>query len=73
MRIFTYWTYSKNTGAIVEQKFRNGQMSDRGWFVETDGEYVGLSLVKADTLVKEWNRLGNKNGYFYYLHQPEAF
>jgi hypothetical protein len=74
MRIFTYWTYSKNTGAIIEAKFRNGQVADRGWFVD-DGhaDYIGLSLAKADTLVKEWNRLGNKNGYFYYLDQPEAF
>lgn len=73
MRVFTYWTYGKNTGAVVEQKFRNGQMADRGWFAETDGEYIGLSLVKADTLIKEWNRLGNKNGYFYYLNKPEVF
>ena len=73
MRIFTYWAYSTNTGAIVENKFTNGQMSDRGWYCSVDGEYIGLSFSKAANLIEEWNRLGNKNGYFYYLHKPEPF
>ena len=73
MRIFTYWVYSTNTGAIIEQQLKNVQVANRGWFVETEGEYIGLSFIKAAKLIEEWNRTGNKNGYFYYLHKPEPF
>lgn len=73
MRIFTYWSYSKNTGTVIEQQFKNVQMADRGWYCEIDGEYIGLSFMKAAKLVEEWNKQGNKNGYFYYLHKPETY
>ena len=58
MRIFTYWVYSTNTGAIIEQQFKNVQVANRGWFVETEGEYIGLSFIKAAKLIEEWNRRG---------------
>lgn len=75
MRILTYWTYSKNTGIIIEQKFRQGQIDNtRGWLLETrEGDYIGLNFMQAARLIEEWNRLGNKNGYFYYLHKPDGF
>lgn len=75
MRILTYWSYSKNTGAIIEQKFRQGQIENtRGWLLETrEGDYIGLNFMQAAKLIEEWNRLGNKNGYFYYLHKPDVF
>lgn len=47
-------------------------MVDRPWFIDTVyGEYVGLKFEKANVLIQEWNKLGNDNGYFYYLHRPE--
>lgn len=75
MRILTYWSYSKNTGAIIEQKFRQGQIDNtRGWLLETiEGDYIGLNFMQSAKLIEEWNRLGNKNGYFYSLHKPDVF
>ena len=72
MNILTYWFYHKQTGLLVEKRFNESHLVDRPWFIDTVyGEYVGLKFEKANVLIQEWNKLGNDNGYFYYLHRPE--
>lgn len=63
-----YWRLNSETGMLWELEFTQVQVSDRGWVVGLNG----LSLIEAATLVDEWNRMGNKNGYHYYLHKPEV-
>jgi hypothetical protein len=68
LRLKTYWRHHAETGSTLELEFKEIQVSDRGWIVDDRG----LPFIKAAIMVDEWNRLGNKNGYHYYLHKPEV-
>ena len=67
LRFKTYWRFHTETGATLELEFKQVQVQHRGWVVSESG----LPFVKAAAIVEEWNCLGSKSGYQYYLHKPE--
>lgn len=72
MQILSYWMHNQHTKQSYESRFTESQCIGRPYFpFDKKGEYQGLSLIQAATLIEEWNKRGNKIDYFYTLHKPE--
>lgn len=74
MKVSTYWV-KHPSGATYESQFTRVQVESLGavWpYTEEGDEYKGIAFMMAARLIERWNKEGNKNGYYYYLHKPEV-
>lgn len=68
-RVKTYWFKSEKNGFVEEKAFDIYHASEIGCVFS---DKTGVDIMSAHRILERWNRMGNRNGYFYSLTKPEA-